>query len=209
MTVARRQKINLESTPYYHCISRCVRQAFLCGGDRHTGKSYEHRRAWVESLLHKLGKAFCIDLVAYAVMSNHYHVVLRVDLEECESLSDMQVIDRWSLIHKTGDLMRLYRAGGVVTESERREIQTILQHWRDTLTNISRFMGYINERIAREANREDECKGRFWEGRFHSEALLDDEALLKCMAYVDLNPIRAGIAATPEISDHNFCEIPH
>ncbi|NKB75830.1 MAG: transposase [Gammaproteobacteria bacterium] len=202
MTTARRQQINIEATPYYHCTSRCVRRAFLCGKDHYSGKSHEHRREWVESWLLKLNEVFCIDLVGYAVMSNHYHVILRINLDEVNALSDEQVIDRWSVIYKPDGLMSHYRCGGEVTHDERRVIDETLGRWRETLVSISRFMGYMNERIARQANEEDECKGRFWEGRFHSQALLDETALLQCMTYVDLNPIHAGIAQTPETSEY-------
>ena len=79
MAVPRKQQISLVDTSFYHCISRCVRRAFLCGEDKVTGQSFEHRRAWVEDKLLELTKVFCIDVCAYAVMSNHTHIVLCVD----------------------------------------------------------------------------------------------------------------------------------
>lgn len=54
MPRARREQISLAETPYYHCISRCVRRAFLCGYDRHSCRDYEHRRAWTRKKLAEL-----------------------------------------------------------------------------------------------------------------------------------------------------------
>mgnify|MGYP000051837369 CR=1 FL=1 len=74
----RKQQISLETTPYYHCTSRCVRRGYLCGLNALTGKDYEYRRQWVEDRILFLGEVFCIDVCAYAVMSNHHHVVLHI-----------------------------------------------------------------------------------------------------------------------------------
>ena len=100
MTKARETQISLDVTPYYHCISRCVRRAFLCGSDSYTGANYEHRRQWVEDRLLLLAEVFAIDLCAYAVMSNHLHVVLHINAAKAHSLSDLEVCERWHRIYK-------------------------------------------------------------------------------------------------------------
>ena len=200
MTRARRQQIALEETSYYHCVSRCVRRAFLCGYDRYAGKDYEHRREWVRARLAQLVEVFSIDLCAYAIMFNHYHVVLRVDQAQARSWSSREVLQRWTQLFSGPEVIHRYLDGDPVDSEQRHQIERLADTWRERLADISWFMRSLNEPIAREANREDGCKGRFWEGRFKSQALLDEKAVLACMAYVDLNPVRAGMADTPEAS---------
>lgn len=202
MTRARRQQISIESTPYYHCINRCVRRAFLCGTDRYSGENFDHRREWMRERLAQLVEVFAIDLCAYALMSNHYHLVLRIDTETLDSLTERQVADRWTSLFSGHALVQRYLAGVALDPAEQAAASEILCEYRARLGDISWFMRCLNEYVARKANEEDGCKGRFWEGRFKSQALLDEKALLACMAYVDLNPVRAGMAATPESSDY-------
>lgn len=72
-----------------------MRRAFLCGKDHYSGQDYEHRREWVVERLAILVEVFAIDLCAYAVMSNHYHVVLKVDRERAADWPDREVAERW------------------------------------------------------------------------------------------------------------------
>ena len=202
MTKARNCLISIEATPYYHCVSRCVRRAFLCGTDNHSDKSYEHRRSWLEDKLLKLPEVFAIDVAAYAIMSNHYHAVLHINSQKAKAWSDLEVVERWHQLFNGNLFSQRFLKGDQLSQVERNRLQIFITEWRSRLQSISWFMRIINEAIAREANFEDQCTGRFWEGRFKSQALLDEAALTACMVYVDLNPIRAKMAKTPENSEH-------
>ncbi len=201
MTTARSTLIDPSSTPYYHCMARCVRQAFLCGEDHLTNKNYEHRKPWVVDRLKELTAVFAIEVCAYAIMPNHYHVVLHIDAEHGGSWSEREVLQRWTQLFDGPLLVQHFLKGSPLDKSERLQITEFAAEYRQRLMSISWFMRCLNEHLAHKANEEDQCKGRFWEGRFKSQALLDEAALLSCMAYVDLNPVRAGIATMPETSD--------
>ncbi len=201
MARPRSTLVSIEDTPFYHCVSRCIRRAFLTGVDQYTGQSYEHRRDWVESRILELAEVFAIDVSAYAVMSNHLHLVLRVDIYEANAWTDREVVEHWHQLFKGTEVTQKFVKGEIIESFEVKALQHSIALFRSRLSDISWFMRALNEPIARKANKEDGCTGRFWEGRFKSQALLDEAAVLACMAYVDLNPIRAKMAKNPETSD--------
>ncbi len=196
MTYARSVLIPRGSPGAFHCVSRCVRRAFLCGEDRLTGRSFEHRRQWVVDRIHELAGIFGVAIWGYAVMSNHLHVVVQILPEEVSRWSNEEVAERWMRLYPRQDQNPEMRAEVLVGNAERIEVL------RERLSNLSWFMRCLVEPIARAANKEDICKGRFWEGRFKAQCLLDDNAVLAAMAYVDLNPVRAKICDTLEASAH-------
>jgi REP element-mobilizing transposase RayT len=188
----------------YHCMSRCVRRAFLCGDDPMTGRSFAHRKIWLEERIIELANVFAVAVHAYAVMSNHFHVVVETDPKAPWRWDDEEVARRWLQLCAPGPHTRTERhelTKALVGSSQRLEVL------RERLGSLSWFMRYLKEPIARRANREDQCTGRFWEGRFRSQALLDDPAVLSCMVYVDMNPVRAGLTQCPAQSEHTSARL--
>ena len=203
MTVARNQQICVEETPYYHIVSRCVRRAFLCGEDSVSGRSFEHRRKWLVDRIKFVTSVFDIDVCSYAIMSNHFHIVLRVgDTSEWPA---NRILMAWQTLYSLPLLCDRYLKGEINTEAELKKVKEYVTEYRSRLMSVSWYMKAINEYVARMANSEDKCTGHFWESRFKSQALLDEGALLTCMAYVDLNPIRAGMAKA--LQDSEFTSI--
>ncbi len=100
MTQARRNLINLSDTPYYHCVNRCVRRAFLCGEDRHTGRTYKHRKQWILDKIKELSSLFAIDVCAFAILSNHYHIVMHVNEKRSRQWDDEEVVKRWKCLFR-------------------------------------------------------------------------------------------------------------
>ena len=201
MTVPREELVDETTSNFYHCWSRCVRRAFLCGNDPVSGKSFEHRRGWIENRLAYLVTVFAVDLGAYAIMANHYHAVLRNRPDIAQNWSAEEVARRWLTIFP-GKTLCADDAESMETHIQAIVIQAkLVEEYRKRLCSLSWFHRCLNEWIARKANAEDECTGHFWEGRFRSERLNTAAAVVACAVYVDLNPIRAGIAKTPEESE--------
>ena len=199
MPMPRKSLVSVETTPSYHVVSRCVRRTFLFGVV--DNKDFSHRRDAIVAKLAELTQLFCIDISAYAIMSNHYHLVVRVQKQRALDLSLAEIAARWSALFSLPLLAKRYVDHEVMTDVEIAEAMRQIELRRARLFDLSWFMRCLNEPIARMANLEDGCTGRFWEGRFKSQALLDERAELQAMAYVDLNPIRAQMAETLEDSD--------
>ncbi|CCQ12618.1 Transposase and inactivated derivatives [Pseudoalteromonas luteoviolacea B = ATCC 29581] len=151
MTRARKSLIDLASTPYYHLIARCVRRAFLCGEDKYTGKNFDHRREWLVERMKLLSSIFAIEIAAYAIMSNHYHLVVKVNKQQALDWSDDEVIERWYKLYNGNQLVERYLSGEVLDEASKVFLDKTIAQWRSRLYDISWYMKNLNEFIAREA----------------------------------------------------------
>jgi len=191
MPKPRYTQVSLKATPYYHCISRCIRQSWLCG------ENYEHRRQWLEDRLHEASTAFAIDVCAYSIMSNHYHVVLHINIAQAQGWSTDEVINRWHQLYGGFALSQRYLSGTTLGKAELATLNERAEVWRERLMNISWLMRTVNERIARQANAEGQCTGRFW-GRFLLPPLCQDS----CRA-----PLQKTYKISGEPDEHNRIRI--
>lgn len=200
MGYPRRLLVDHSVLGYYHCVSRCVRRALLLGGE------WDHRRAWIEDRLVELSFIFAIECSAYAILSNHVHIVVRINPDAARLWTALEVARRWyRLFPKV--LERVRARASSPEEADRLEQQFLenvagqkgrIRILRARLADLGWFHKMWKEPLARLANRQDDCTGHFWEGRFKSYRLLDDAAVLACMVYVDLNLFRAGMVQTIE-----------
>ena len=200
MRQPREHQFDPSNPPWLHCISRCVRRAFLCG------EGLEHRKAWLERRLRLLSRCFAVEVGGYAIMSNHLHAVVRPRPQQAAALSDEEVALAWWFVRHDVDPEAPEPDADVAQRPSDASLSALMDdasfiaRWRSRLGSVSWFMKSLKEPLSRMANREDGCTGAFWEGRFQSIPLLDQAAIVACLAYVDLNPIRAQLAEFPEAS---------
>ncbi|MEM7080084.1 MAG: hypothetical protein AAF513_15790 [Pseudomonadota bacterium] len=199
MTTPREKLVDSQQALPYHIMSRCVRRSFLCGKDGRTRRDYSHRKRWLIDRIHLLVTLFPIDLYGYTIMSNHFHMVLMYDPNEAQRWSDEEVAHRWC------ELCPPKLRTGEIDEDAKEalykfllEEPDVLAKKRKMLGSLSYFMKFLKQPIAYWANQEDDCTGHFFEQRFYSGALLDEDAMIDAMQYVDLNPVRAKLAAEIE-----------
>jgi hypothetical protein len=196
MTVPRKQIVDVNLTRWYHCTSKCVRGGFLMG------QGYPDRKQWIEDRLQLLAGSFAISVGGFAILDNHLHVLVRLDPDVGRRWSAEEVVRRWIAVYPPRQLAMDDPA--VVQKWVQHQAQDgrQVELLRERLENLGWFMKALKEPLSRLANQADGCSGAFWQARYKSIAILDLEALLATCVYIDLNPLAAGIAPTPEDSPH-------
>ena len=197
MTISRSRLVDAAVSRWYHCVSRCVRKAHLIGNEASPG-----RKDWIENRLRELDTIFAVSVGGFSLMDNHLHLLLRIDPDIAKGWSDTEVAERWFKLFPPRGADRKPMKVSAEIMAARLANPVWIAETRVRLSSLGWFMKCLKEPLARLANKQDGCTGAFFEGRFKSIAILDEESLLSVCAYIDLNPVAAGIAPTPEESQH-------
>ena len=192
MTVARSKIVDPSVTPWYHCISRCVRGAHLLSGPG------DQRKRWIQSRLEELAKIFAIDVAGFGVLDSHLHVLLHLNVKTVRQWTKTEVLQRWAKLHPPRGTDRKPLKNVKDWIKKKRSDHRYVNMIRDRLVNLGWFMKSLKEPLARRFNKIDNCRGNFWASRYKSIAVLGEEALLATCLYIDLNPFAAGVVKHPE-----------
>ena len=200
--IARMEVFSPSEVAVVHVMNRVVRRCFLFGNDPVSGKNFDHRKIWIEDQLRLQAAHFGVDLLCFAILSNHFHLVLRSRPDVVKEWDDTEVARRWLMLcpirktaERTPEEPNEFELNGIRNNPEK------LAMIRQRLSDISWWMRLLCQQIGTRANKDDGEVGRFFQTRFKAVRLLDEAAILACAAYVDLNPIRAAMAETLENSD--------
>ncbi len=204
MTQPRHQLVDPTQAQFFHLINRCVRRSWLCGHDSYSSKDFEHRKAWLKTRILELGDIFATGIYAFAVMSNHVHVVLPMQPATANTWSNEELAHRWVRLYPASSVELCAQKAAAIIENPE-----LIATYRSRLADVSWLMKSLSEPIARRANAEDKVTGRFWEGRFKSQLLVSEKSILAAMTYVDLNPVRADIAKGVSTSSCTSVQMRH
>jgi hypothetical protein len=196
MTMAREQLVDLSVTRWYHCVARCVRRADLLS------EGPLDRKEWIERRLEELAGIFAVSVGGFAVLDNQLQLLLRLDPGVVKSWSDTEVVTRWGRLCPPRDKRRQILPVSRGWVQEHRSDAEWMAIARERLQSLSWFMKWLKEPLSRLANRQDKTRGAFFEERFKSVAILDEESLLATCTYIDLNAAAAGVARKPGSRPH-------
>lgn len=189
MPTPRFKIVDPEITPWYHCISKCVRGASLLKLER---------KRWIQNRLEELVDIFAIDVASFCVMDNHLHVLTHLDVKRPRGWSKAEVLRRWARLHPPRNARRQRLKCLKRWIKEKSADHVYVNTIRKRLVNLGWFMKSLKEPLSRIANELDNKDGAFWAARYKSIAVMDPPALLATCIYIDLNPLAAGIVKRPE-----------
>ena len=161
----------------YHAMNRTVRKQFMFT---------ESLREWIYKRINFLASCFYVEIHAVAVLSNHYHLVFSIDPPTPDALDVQKRFERLQSLNK-----------------KPRSWMFKDELWHERFGDLSEFMKCLNQSIANEINRRGDSEGKVWDRRFKSTLIEDGPGLLACLAYVELNPVRAGLCKKP--SEYRWC----
>ncbi|MDA0657307.1 MAG: hypothetical protein O3C60_00565 [Planctomycetota bacterium] len=208
MATPRKDVFDPHVVGIYHCMTRCVRQLFLIGRDKKAKIENAGRWKYCEFRLEYLAGIFAIDVLDFAILSNHIHTSLRNRPDVVKEWSDQEVARRWLKLHPTEAKKKKKEKLNQkeITEQDIADAVAnakLMTKARRKLSCISHFQKTLLEPIAKEFNRRDGKKGHFVAERFRCKRIDDDGALLACSIYIALNPFRAGLGDTLEAHPHS------
>jgi len=158
MTMARAHLVDVAVTRWYHCITRCVRRAFLLN------EGPTSRKQWIENRLEELAQIFSISVGGFAVLDNHLHVLLRLDPDLAQAWSDEDVVRRWGrLFPPRGKAREPLRVSEAWVQDRLKDAGWVATA-RNRLQSLSWFMKCLKEPLSRLANRQEETRGAFLKG---------------------------------------------
>ena len=192
--LARAEIFDPQEVAILHVCARVVRRCFLLGFDSVSKKNFDHRKTWIEDQLKLLASNFGLDLLSFAILSNHFHLILRSRPDVVATWDDTEVARRWLMLcpkrkkpDKSPEAPNEFELNSIRNDPDK--LATI----RNRLSDVAWWMRLLCQNIGTRANQEDKEVGKFFQGRYRSVRILDEAALLACAAYVDLNPIRAAM----------------
>ena len=161
-----------DSEAAYHIISRTALDGFVLG---------DPEKEQLLKIFKHMSGVYFVELQGFCIMGNHFHLLVR--MRNPKEYSNAAIRKR----------LRIYYA-----DEQPKITPAMLANWRRKLCNLSEYVKDIKQRFSRYYNREHNRRGYFWGDRFKSVIVERGETLINCLAYIDLNPVRAGLVKRPE-----------
>ncbi len=163
--------LNEGDSTVYHVMSRTALDGLPLG---------DVEKDYLLDTVKRFAQLYFVDILGFALMGNHFHLLVRMHPERL--YEDKEIQDRVNLFYDGDKIVH----------------QTEIPKYRTKLGSLPELMKDIKQVFARWFNKENKRKGFFWGQRFKSVIVENGETLVNCLAYIDLNPVRANIVEKPE-----------